>query len=71
MSYHSCLPIVYRQKPRAMTSPGESTAVQQPVKKNRLSKKRKKSLLANNEVEAAGDSPIVGGATDQDTAIKM
>lgn len=66
------LPIwLYRQKPRAMTTPGEATATQQQqsIKKNRLSKKKKKSLLATNEVET-GEGPAVG-ATDQDTTIKM
>jgi hypothetical protein len=50
-----------------LTTPTESTQ-QQPVKRNRLSKKKKKNLLSNEAEIVEGQSPV---AADQDTALKM
>ena len=52
-----------------MTAPEETLSLQQPLKKNRLSrKKKKKGLLASNEIESNEGTAAMA---DQETSIKL
>ena len=57
------------RKPRSVTSPPGETQSQQFSKKTRLSKRKKKSLLANYEVDK--EEPAVSGYNEYDPAIKL
>ena len=60
--------LAVHRKARSATSPGEPPP--NPfAKKNRLSKKRKKSLLASHEVDK--EEPVISGYNEYDPSIKL